>query len=113
MRISDWSSDVCSSDLRHRAGAAREDGLIVAAVARIAGLVALDVGRQRHDAVRLQRRQQGAVAAPEGDGDLAALALGDHLGGEIAAETGRAAGRERVCQYGETAVVGVGLIKKK
>src|SRR3546814_1544250 len=42
MRISDWSSDVCSSDLRHYIGIEREDDYIAAARERIEMALPLD-----------------------------------------------------------------------
>src|SRR3546814_12333660 len=111
MRISDWSSDVCSSDLHNRrdgtedflvrdphvAGDAREDGRldIIAAVdvARQAGAAGLQCralvdGRldQALDLVELRLVDDGA--------DMAAF------GHRIANQIGRASCRERVCQYG-------------
>src|SRR3546814_6798054 len=78
MRISDWSSDVCSSDLalglrpvvKHEAGHLH------------AGLVELDGGGRRLDQL-VHRR-------------LAAL---DRTDVELGRKIGRASCRERVCQY--------------
>src|SRR3546814_9928360 len=91
MRISDWSSDVCSSDLFHRG---------------------VEIGLHR---LRAQRRQRRMVVAVGADGDALFLHLADLVPGEIAAqmlvdrpggneqgerqEIGRASCRERVCQY--------------
>src|SRR3546814_11216488 len=103
MRISDWSSDVCSSDLR---GHVEED-------------IKEEVGGEA------ERQQAGElVARPEGDGEAIAQQqevkaqqgeaadqpefLGQHgkdevglfLGQEVElAQIGRASCRERVCQY--------------
>src|SRR3546814_3762535 len=91
MRISDWSSDVCSSDL-----------------VRIRRL-----GRRREQGVRGLRATAGAEGQPlVADGDL----LVEHRPGQVAGEVGhvgadrivvtthvtqigRASCRERVCQY--------------
>src|SRR3546814_2929969 len=75
MRISDWSSDVCSSDLVAEA-AERIDG-------RGLGLRALHQFEQPHVARRVEE---------VGDGEI---------GGEAVrqAQIGRASCRERVCQY--------------
>src|SRR3546814_12970918 len=87
MRISDWSSDVCSSDLQRRG----ED-------------------RAEAPAFRFLRLQIGIAAAAPQDGD-AAVALGevgDPPGAQVRlaqhivdagvhAEIGRASCRERVC----------------
>src|SRR3546814_4954373 len=91
MRISDWSSDVCSSDL----GAGREP------------ILALPVPPQRHQLVRLQLSIVLSLPAPDAD-----------LGSKVASfflclvhrtllplprqqkrQIGRASCRERVCQY--------------
>src|SRR3546814_1854615 len=76
MRISDWSSDVCSSDLRPR-GVARE---------RMGGAPTVgDRGTRdnsRHGEASDQPIQHGAFAAVEMIGQI-----------------GRASCRERVCQY--------------
>src|SRR3546814_3368892 len=74
MRISDWSSDVCSSDLD--AAKALRDGIVDHAV---------DLRARRHP------HDEG-----ERPGDRGVVGEGDHrhLG-----EIGRASCRERVCQY--------------
>src|SRR3546814_16093570 len=82
MRISDWSSDVCSSDLP------------TSSASRNAGWA---MGRA------------GPCASRHRTGDHAALPRGSHrLGREI----GRASCRERVCQYVYISVVAVSLKKK-
>src|SRR3546814_11406007 len=95
MRISDWSSDVCSSDLcsgsrRIERRAARQctgglDGSHAGAGCRAAG-----VGQTRGDSY------SGSRAAQTGD-----------------RKNGRASCRERVCQYVEISVVAVSLNKKQ
>src|SRR3546814_13393270 len=100
MRISDWSSDVCSSDLRWRRTASlpapprpvrtRQAWLQHAFRARERELF-----RQR----RQGRRSQMAVP-----GDLRAR--------RRTAQIGRAAGRERVCKDVEISVVAESLKKK-
>src|SRR3546814_4267979 len=93
MRISDWSSDVCSSDLE--AGAARLVGQVGA------GLLEL-----LEDQLAVLRRHAAAIV---GDRDLQALRTRlrrhDHMAGPLVAElgrvrqqNGRASCRERVCQ---------------
>src|SRR3546814_6275899 len=97
MRISDWSSDVCSSDLGHgvRGARALDGGLAgVAAGAGPGQAVAGDRGTVRLGAAPVDLdlgvagvgadRGRRAGAAPDVEADLAQL--------------GRAAGRERVCQ---------------
>src|SRR3546814_2185421 len=76
MRISDWSSDVCSSDLH------RGDALVG---------VAGDVAARRGGGPDQRQDLRAALAQ-----DLQrALNCGVHAGEEI----GRASGRERVCKY--------------
>src|SRR3546814_17161410 len=108
MRISDWSSDVCSSDLQgdgeqHSRAGASVDDLDLAAAA-----VAAD------DEILLQRRPVRRAGTRVGcldvegqcfaERDLVAVDPGAHLRlrGEAGSEqqqTGRASCRERVCQY--------------
>src|SRR3546814_11085572 len=87
MRISDWSSDVCSSDLHRtprrrarRLGAQRAEDLVVEGGARPLGLRALPV-------------RPGGGAPPR-------------------AEIGRASCRERVCQYVQIPAVAVTFQEK-
>src|SRR3546814_3470710 len=116
MRISDWSSDVCSSDLdggllprrrlveddQDRRGLPGDDALAVAPLA-----VAFEDGKAVGKA---RRHLLVEEARPLGRGDRrAAGALGaevelqpGHGEGAVAAgrlEIGRASCRERVCQY--------------
>src|SRR3546814_18209820 len=122
MRISDWSSDVCSSDLllgrfgvldqqdgprRHLAHGA--DHLGVSGVADQQDLpsralvplgLAMDLADQRAGGVEVE--------------EVSALGLVGHfLGHAVGREIGRASSRERVCQYGMTTVVAVTLTKNK
>src|SRR3546814_5400513 len=97
MRISDWSSDVCSSDLEHVAG--REDEQLLAAVLHLGAAVlavddlVADLDVERHtvavvvDAARTDRK------------DLALLGL-LLRGVWDDEEIGRASCRERGCRYG-------------
>src|SRR3546814_19365084 len=91
MRISDWSSDVCSSDLpcAERKGSA-----------------------SRHRKRRACRNDQRAIAwktcaAPD---DRAVVDAGE---GILRVEIGRASCRERVCPYGSISVVAGSSKKKK
>src|SRR3546814_960680 len=89
MRISDWSSDVCSSDLAERdvgeprgdAGCERVDRRTVDA----------DAGAEQDH----ERADEGVVAGCDHHGDH------EHVEGEalLRHEIGRASCRERVCQY--------------
>src|SRR3546814_1043101 len=98
MRISDWSSDVCSSDLERQPG----DGLTIrdrleqdAEVARHRHLLAHDpvhlADRHlcRHRIFPFQERVATVARPPPTDGDAR----------EPAVQIGRASCRERVCQY--------------
>src|SRR3546814_13642479 len=96
MRIRDWSSDVCSSDLRvaalrHEAGdhAVKDDAVIEA----LAG----ELG----DSLDMFGRQIGAQT----DDDVA----GRQRQGKI----GRASCRERVCQYVSISVVALTLTQNR
>src|SRR3546814_19714148 len=108
MRISDWSSDVCSSDLpgRHR-GRRLEPGYGRAGT-----------GAQRARALSEQRRayyRNDACGALESDSKSSKpFWRGTRRARRPAAnEIGRASGRERVVQYGSSSVVAVSLKKKK
>src|SRR3546814_15788464 len=102
MRISDWSSDVCSSDLaadpqprRRRAGAERIcSGLLFTACRR-------RPHHHRSDADLERRAGLPGYARP----------LHARTGGRM--EIGRASWRERVCQYVKISVGAVSLKKKK
>src|SRR3546814_18516538 len=121
MRISDWSSDVCSSDLDYDTpdGTCIRDFIHVSDLAR-AHVNALDYLRDHRESLTLNcgygrghsvrevldgiRRISGrdipTRIAPRRPGDVATLVadpsrLREILGWEI----GRASGRERVCQY--------------
>src|SRR3546814_13080223 len=119
MRISDWSSYVCSSDLlgkgarSARIEADRDDRLIalrVIALLRVDQLFAAD----HHLAAQHFERRAIAFARGIGD-DLAAHrhAAGRGLGRVGMGWRGRASCRERVCQDGEIPVVAVSIKKKK
>src|SRR3546814_12935921 len=103
MRISDWSSDVCSSDLAYPPHADRRSSLG-------AGL-----RHHRSDPGRMMAKKK--KAADEGSwGKLVRdivvillLVLGIH---SCVAKIGRASCRERVCQYVSISVVAVSLKKK-
>src|SRR3546814_8974975 len=85
MRISDWSSDVCSSDLPLRAGRA------------VGFAVDLDEFFARHagiDDADAHDRFHGLAHSV----DLGAQVLRD-LVDDLRREIGRASCRERVCQY--------------
>src|SRR3546814_16858382 len=104
MRISDWSSDVCSSDRAddlglRRLGLQQEGGKVLVregmadGAEDLAALFLDDLGN-----VALQRVAEGLIGGEDEPG-VAALPH-DGLAGAVG-ENGRASCRERVCQYGE------------
>src|SRR3546814_19076448 len=99
MRISDWSSDVCSSDLVLRAGG--QTVLPDDQRAPFAGAVAVEA-RDIQGAVIEQVGVRGAVRRVEGAVgnelvDAPRCRIVAHVKGD--AEIGRAACRDRECQY--------------
>src|SRR3546814_6267892 len=98
MRISDWSSDVCSSDLEHVV--ADEDGRRAEAAAgdQLVG-IGLELRLDRRIVHRLGKRSRIEAGPTGGFGhhlvtaDVAVLAPVEFE------EIGRASCRERVCQY--------------
>src|SRR3546814_17801321 len=105
MRISDWSSDVCSSDLLEPSAGT---GLL-AILAEIAGgsLILNELAETRAD---LLSHLFPAISVTRFD----AAQIHDHLdpANVPTVEIGRASCRERVCQYVEISVV-AGSLKKK
>src|SRR3546814_12607033 len=111
MRISDWSSYVCSSDLAHRGDGQRASGRL-AVTGPDAAPVAESVGDRPPD-VRLAvghaaalEQQRIVVALGDrsellGQARLADAGLAQHQqeAGPAANERGRASGGERVCEY--------------
>src|SRR3546814_15466299 len=87
MRISDWSSDVCSSDLRAAAGAEIEQLEIARADGR-------SVARGR-----LQHRQVAKAITPEISGRRVVLTgvAADHQGREIARSRSEGGGVGKEC----------------
>src|SRR3546814_14182980 len=79
MRISDWSSDVCSSDLVRRPRRGIDDALV--AVQHIAGAVLFGTGAQVREVIAPLRFGIG-----EGDDRIARDDLGDHRIGLGAAD---------------------------
>src|SRR3546814_1646512 len=87
MRISDWSSDVCSSDLPFEV-ALGVDARVVSA--NHAGLATIDAG------FKSLSTDGGVAVVRRGAPESAFFAF---MGDEHAAQIGRASCRERVCQY--------------
>src|SRR3546814_13167064 len=111
MRISDWSSDVCSSDLQWDVVAALAEEFFSGEGARSIGRTVFAVGDLKQSIFSFQR------ADPEAFRRLRRhfnerVAAADAEWREIELEIGRAAGRERVCQYVSHSVV-AGTLKKK
>src|SRR3546814_1113167 len=98
MRISDWSSDVCSSDLLMDAAAGAETALDRFATALDAEIApdpdenAFAIGEEQFDR-RLHHEHAIRHGAPE------LWRYGMHLVEEVEREIGRASCRERVWQY--------------
>src|SRR3546814_1923328 len=88
MRISDWSSDVCSSDLEQldTVGGVGEQ--------QLARDVIVQVVEVRRDLTAANEVERAAQFADDGEHPRQQFAL---FGDE---EIGRASCRERVCQYG-------------
>src|SRR3546814_13534995 len=118
MRISDWSSDVCSSDLI--------DGS-KAGVAEFLVRIAIDLHRQNVTPLALTYARLSTFLAPENsetwlvtsellaarEQRQEALEVLTHVApADPFAEIGRASCRERVCPYVESSVVAVSLNKK-
>src|SRR3546814_4507864 len=96
MRISDWSSDVCSSDLFGEGGGDQHlPGLELARFELLVGVDDVDVAAR--PALVADIIGEGFRQRDFGLGErlgIAAARLGDRLD-----EIGRASCRERVCQY--------------
>src|SRR3546814_20870426 len=112
MRISDWSSDVCSSDLLYRLAEDRIGERQVERQERLGRprlVEALPLDALVDD---LFRQVQGEVV--EGQRSQHEQQDGDLLGPAVSpdGQIGRTSWRERVCQYVLTSVVAV-YIKKK
>src|SRR3546814_20685132 len=102
MRISDWSSDVCSSDLLVRRGLVeRIEGFELDL-----GRVALGAGEDRP--LGVQREEDAGRLAPLQPGGADQQCRPPPLRvGEPFPENGRASSGERVCQYVYISVVAV------
>src|SRR3546814_15094069 len=125
MRISDWSSDVCSSDLQPQRAVgvaveqSRDERVGKGPLDRDGKNGGLGVSHrielrhcERSEAIQSGLRKHWIAAsppAPRNDEEFERSA--DHP--SVSAEIGRASGRERVCPYVWIAVVAVSLKKKK
>src|SRR3546814_11633677 len=105
MRISDWSSDVCSSDLDRRIERLREGGIVFHENFEVGRDATLEQLRARHDAILVATGvyKPRAIRAP-GIGSAGVVEALDYLIASNrksygdAVQIGRAACRERVCQ---------------
>src|SRR3546814_14323681 len=100
MRISDWSSDVCSSDLDQ--GKSDETARRYALSLGISGqkdaaIAILDPLLREQD--RAAWRDRAFILAMNGDVDEAEKIAKALMPGPVSEEIGRASCRERVCQY--------------
>src|SRR3546814_13946926 len=125
MRISDWSSDVCSSDLRLQGLLARKGKKLAHQVGGAVGvlldlhdvgerLVARPVAQQQQVGKADHRRQQVVEVVGDAAGELADrlhLLRLDELALEVL-QIGRASCRERVCSV-RVDLGGRRIIKKK
>src|SRR3546814_7563300 len=101
MRISDWSSDVCSSDLLRLGLGRRGTRLVGLGLEQFLGRFAIDklivfaadrIGLDQHAALYLRHRADPAARRLD-------ERARDGGGGAVGLEIGSASCRERVCQY--------------
>src|SRR3546814_7404607 len=96
MRISDWSSDVCSSDLRKKIVDVEEIEMIVAKMARVPPK---QVSASDKDVLRnLDRNLKMVIFGQDPAIDTLASAIKMARSG-LGDPIGRASCRDRVCQY--------------
>src|SRR3546814_15017905 len=106
MRISDWSSDVCSSDLlRLGQAVSRVQQFGLAAAFAGVALVALGQGDGAGDLAQTTLTGVALVL-------LSAVTIAFYYVWSVELEIGRASCRERVCQYVEISVGPVSLKQK-
>src|SRR3546814_11804066 len=105
MRISDWSSDVCSSDLTTADNLRGQGPTIRETIVKLSQAVSI-LGDHSNDIFATFKNLSTLVSALSDSADLLE-ALNHNL------EIGRASCRERVCQYVSISVVAVSLKKKK
>src|SRR3546814_18804264 len=106
MRISDWSSDVCSSDLASMA--------LTVFFGRPSGILMACEGEQREryllPAAHGEKFDALAMSEPDAGSDVRGMKCAARpAGGDwvLHGKLGRAAGRERGCQHVELSVVAV------
>src|SRR3546814_10986594 len=113
MRISDWSSDVCSSDLPR---AQAEEGRLLVGLAHRQRGVAAGFGEGVAAGVDMREPDEGRDRRVAGGDVIADLAENLHRVGVALRrqrQIGSASGRERVCPYVWISGVAVSLKKKK
>src|SRR3546814_12586655 len=108
MRISDWSSDVCSSDLMSDAAINRSFDFVLTNPGHYVNLE-LSVGASRIATIAQGRHSINSLSL--GSAVLAKADRGDLI--DMQDQIGRASCRERVCQYVLISEVAVTLKKKK
>src|SRR3546814_12405084 len=123
MRISDWSSDVCSSDLLSTQHAEEVDHATLkeAVIEEIVKPVIPAAMISAETRYLINPTGRFVIGGPHGDCGLTGRkiivdtygGIGRHGGGAVSGKIGRASCRERVCQYVLIPVVGVSLKKKK
>src|SRR3546814_15670926 len=107
MRISDWSSDVCSSDLKgaQYLDAPVSGGEVGAKAATLSIMVGGDSGAFERALPLFQAMGKNiTLVGGNGDGQTAKVAnqiiVALNIQAVAEAQIGRASGRARVCQYG-------------
>src|SRR3546814_20063306 len=105
MRISDWSSDVCSSDLNSFGRTPmKQSRILLAAVITAAFAAPVAHAQSQTDAAQAEQAakqaQESAEAADAAATAAEAQAEAAEDQAQAAAEIGRESCRARVCQYG-------------
>src|SRR3546814_19773583 len=114
MRISDWSSDVCSSDLRpHAVCPLRKALLIDHNVATQEGPLGPSSFSSRNPTPPTMPRNIAAAGPLRDLLDTQSTAMPPPSAEQPVCEIGRASGRDRVCQYVYIPVLAGSLKKKK
>src|SRR3546814_12620322 len=116
MRISDWSSDVCSSDLRHRGRPIlvrrrRRNRVMIGTIRVILTAALVAIGGWGMTAGDAAAETAWDFTFTSIDGEP--MPLSAWRGKALLGEIGRAAWRDRVGLYGEVSVGGGSVTKKK
>src|SRR3546814_11934531 len=98
MRISDWSSDVCSSDLMGKDGQPKPHAHVMLSMREVGPEGFGQKVRERNSTALLQEWR---------------VAWADHVNERLAEQIGRASCRERVWRYVSISVVAGSLKKRK